>query len=175
MILNCTKTLNSICGWLKQSFQIPSWKQVTESRRKSNVQPHSFFHHSVHHNSAKFKSSTGIFFFLLLPFGFSPQAAAESVKQPQNQDAAQAAEPNKSASPSSQQAQGSTNNEPTKSDDGSANKDATEFLDLSDFPDLELLEFLGSWETESGEWIDPNLFLEEEMQQLLESAEQTEN
>ena len=28
--------------------------------------------------------------------------------------------------------------------------------------DLELLEFLGEWETDEGEWIDPNQFEEEE-------------
>ena len=30
--------------------------------------------------------------------------------------------------------------------------------DAVSFPDMALLEFLGSWETEKGEWIDPMLF-----------------
>ena len=30
----------------------------------------------------------------------------------------------------------------------------------ADVPDLELLEFLGEWETEDGEWIDPTSFEE---------------
>lgn len=28
-------------------------------------------------------------------------------------------------------------------------------------PDIELLEFLGSWETTSGEWVDPTLWIDE--------------
>ncbi|MFQ5935048.1 MAG: hypothetical protein ACE5LB_01380 [Acidiferrobacterales bacterium] len=29
-------------------------------------------------------------------------------------------------------------------------------------PDLELLEFLGTWETSTGEWLDPTSFSDEE-------------
>jgi hypothetical protein len=28
-------------------------------------------------------------------------------------------------------------------------------------PDIELLEFLGSWETASGEWLDPTVFADD--------------
>lgn len=28
-------------------------------------------------------------------------------------------------------------------------------------PDLELLEFLGSWETDDGEWVDPSVWVDE--------------
>jgi hypothetical protein len=38
------------------------------------------------------------------------------------------------------------------------NREATEEMEM---PSLELLEFLGDWETEDGEWIDP-----EELEQI---------
>lgn len=28
-------------------------------------------------------------------------------------------------------------------------------------PEIELLEFLGSWETDSGEWVDPTVWVDE--------------
>lgn len=37
-------------------------------------------------------------------------------------------------------------------------------------PDLELLEFLGSFETDEGEWIPPENFLTEDFQELLNLA-----
>jgi hypothetical protein len=37
-------------------------------------------------------------------------------------------------------------------------------------PDLEFLEFLGQFETESGEWIDPESLLAEEFTELLEAT-----
>ncbi len=41
-------------------------------------------------------------------------------------------------------------------------------------PNLELLEFLGSFATDEGEWLDPNSLLEDEFSSLLGSiAEQT--
>jgi hypothetical protein len=36
-------------------------------------------------------------------------------------------------------------------------------------PNLELLEFLGSFATDEGEWIDPNSLLEEEFSSLIDS------
>jgi len=38
------------------------------------------------------------------------------------------------------------------------------------FPDLELLEFLGSFSTDTGEFIDPSVLLENEFGQLLDLA-----
>lgn len=38
-------------------------------------------------------------------------------------------------------------------------------------PNLELLEFLGSFETNSGEWVDPIQFLEPEVGQFLDRTE----
>lgn len=39
---------------------------------------------------------------------------------------------------------------------------ASEILEIhekdTDMPSMELLEFLGSWETDDGEWVDPMLF-----------------
>lgn len=58
-------------------------------------------------------------------------------------------------------------NSDSSSDVGSENNTGSS----AELPDLEFLEFLGSWETDSGEWVDPTLFLEEEMQELLESAQ----
>ncbi len=40
--------------------------------------------------------------------------------------------------------------------------------DVGESPSLELLEFLGNWETEDGEWLDPIQLLEE-----LEAESQT--
>lgn len=40
----------------------------------------------------------------------------------------------------------------------------------SALPDLEFLEFLGQFETDSGQWIDPNSLLSEEFGELLDAA-----
>ena len=42
-------------------------------------------------------------------------------------------------------------------------------------PDLELLEFLGSFQTEDGEYIDPSLMLDDEFQNLLDLAARMDN
>lgn len=39
-----------------------------------------------------------------------------------------------------------------------------------DAPDLEFLEFLGQFETDAGEWIDPDSLLTEEFTELLEAS-----
>ena len=41
----------------------------------------------------------------------------------------------------------------------------------AELPELELLEFLGRYETDSGEWMDPTEFLTDEFEQLLTDAE----
>ena len=40
-----------------------------------------------------------------------------------------------------------------------------------DGPSLQLLEFLGEWETESGEWVDPELFNEDYLDGLLTTTD----
>lgn len=40
-----------------------------------------------------------------------------------------------------------------------------------DMPSLEFLEFLGSFETDSGDWINPGELMQPDFEQLLESAE----
>lgn len=42
--------------------------------------------------------------------------------------------------------------------------------DLTQKPDLEFLEFLGSFETKSGEWIDPTELMQPEFLELLNSV-----
>jgi hypothetical protein len=44
-----------------------------------------------------------------------------------------------------------------------------ETLTAQDLPDLELLQFLGEFETDEGEWIEPELLLESEFSQLLDA------
>lgn len=44
----------------------------------------------------------------------------------------------------------------------------------ADVPPLELLEFLGQWETDDGEWIDPQELEDPELVNLLEAALATE-
>jgi hypothetical protein len=51
--------------------------------------------------------------------------------------------------------------------EGQSNKEA--------MPSMEFLEFLGEWETEEGEWIDPVEFENEEFGKLIETAIETEN
>lgn len=57
-----------------------------------------------------------------------------------------------------------------------AQSNPAEQIQVDELPDLELLEFLGKWETDEGEWIDPNLLIEAEIESLLgptaESGEQ---
>jgi hypothetical protein len=43
----------------------------------------------------------------------------------------------------------------------------------TEFPDLELLEFLGQFATDDGNWLEPNSLLSDEFGQLLDAA--TEN
>ena len=40
----------------------------------------------------------------------------------------------------------------------------------SELPDLTLLEFIGRWETDEGEWINPVDFIDGDFAQLIESA-----
>jgi len=42
--------------------------------------------------------------------------------------------------------------------------------DDAGMPDIELLEFLGSFSTEEGEWIDPQSLLEEDLSMLIDMA-----
>ena len=42
--------------------------------------------------------------------------------------------------------------------------------DEQDLPDLEFLEFLGSFETDEGEWIDPGSLLSDEFNELLDAT-----
>ena len=37
------------------------------------------------------------------------------------------------------------------------------------FPSLDFLEFIGEWETEQGEWIDPEILEINELEQLVET------
>lgn len=41
-------------------------------------------------------------------------------------------------------------------------------------PDLEFLEFLGQFETDAGEWIDPDSLLTEEFTELLEASNESD-
>jgi hypothetical protein len=45
---------------------------------------------------------------------------------------------------------------------------------IEDRPDIGFLEFLGEWETDSGEWIDPNQ-LEEKMAPEKENGQENES
>jgi len=53
---------------------------------------------------------------------------------------------------------------------GSAAENQQSVDDL-DLPSLEMLEFLGSFETDSGEWINPGELMQPEFEQLLDSIE----
>ncbi len=44
-----------------------------------------------------------------------------------------------------------------------------------DIPTMEFLEFLGEWETEEGEWIDPIVLENEEFGKLIETAIESDN
>ena len=47
---------------------------------------------------------------------------------------------------------------------------AAENEQSEDAPDLEFLEFLGQFETDAGEWIDPDSLLTEEFTELLNAS-----
>lgn len=49
-----------------------------------------------------------------------------------------------------------------------SNSFAAEDAASDDMPDLEFLEFLGQFETDAGEWIDPDSLQTEELSELLE-------
>ena len=51
-----------------------------------------------------------------------------------------------------------------------SNTYAAEIEQSEDAPDLEFLEFLGQFETDAGEWIDPDSLLTEEFTELLETS-----
>lgn len=51
-----------------------------------------------------------------------------------------------------------------------SNTIAAENEQSEDAPDLEFLEFLGQFETDAGEWIDPDSLLTEEFTELLEAS-----
>lgn len=51
-----------------------------------------------------------------------------------------------------------------------SNTYAAENEQSEDVPDLEFLEFLGQFETDAGEWIDPDSLLTEEFSELLEAS-----
>lgn len=40
----------------------------------------------------------------------------------------------------------------------------------STMPSMDFLEFLGEWETEQGEWIDPEILEDNEIEKLIEEA-----
>lgn len=47
---------------------------------------------------------------------------------------------------------------------------AEEESDEIEFPDLEMLEFLGQFATDNGDWVDPDSLLSDEFGQLLDAA-----
>lgn len=51
-----------------------------------------------------------------------------------------------------------------------SNTYAAENEQSEDVPDLEFLEFLGQFETDAGEWIDPDSLLTEAFTELLEAS-----
>ena len=63
-------------------------------------------------------------------------------------------------------AQTNANTGPVISTEPVANEVEQEMLE----PSIELLEFLGQWVTDEGQWIDPNDLASEEFAQLLEAA-----
>jgi len=56
-----------------------------------------------------------------------------------------------------------------------SNTVAAENEQSEDVPDLEFLEFLGQFETDSGEWIDPDSLLTEEFTDLLEASTEADS
>lgn len=55
-----------------------------------------------------------------------------------------------------------------------SNSHAAENEPIESAPDLEFLEFLGQFETDAGEWIDPDSLLTEEFSGLLEASTEAE-
>ena len=51
-----------------------------------------------------------------------------------------------------------------------SNTHAAENEQIEDVPDLEFLEFLGQFETDAGEWIDPDSLLTEGFTELLDAS-----
>tara|TARA_B110000444_G_C18612330_1_gene488234 strand:- start:175 stop:417 length:243 start_codon:yes stop_codon:yes gene_type:complete len=51
-----------------------------------------------------------------------------------------------------------------------SNTVAAENEQSEDAPDLEFLEFLGQFETDAGEWIDPDSLITKEFTELLEAS-----
>jgi len=47
---------------------------------------------------------------------------------------------------------------------------ADEQIDSETIPSIDFLEFIGEWETEQGEWIDPLELENEEMGKLIEAT-----
>jgi hypothetical protein len=47
---------------------------------------------------------------------------------------------------------------------------ATTAAEMTALPELQLLEFIGQWETDQGEWLSPEQLMNGEFGQLLESA-----
>ena len=47
---------------------------------------------------------------------------------------------------------------------------AEELMDSETMPSMDFLEFLGEWETEQGEWIDPLELEDEEIGKLIETT-----
>lgn len=56
-----------------------------------------------------------------------------------------------------------------------SNTVAAENEQSEDAPDLEFLEFLGQFETDAGEWIDPDSLLTEGFTELLEASTDTDS
>ena len=52
---------------------------------------------------------------------------------------------------------------------------AEEHKNKETMPSIEFLEFLGEWETEEGEWIDPIEYENEELGKLIEAAIETDD
>lgn len=44
-----------------------------------------------------------------------------------------------------------------------------------DVPSIDLLLFLGEWETDNGAWIDPNEFEDDSFEQLIETSGEAKN
>lgn len=47
--------------------------------------------------------------------------------------------------------------------------------EAAQIPNIQLLEFLGQFETETGQWMDPESLISDEFELFLEAAEQSEN
>ena len=47
---------------------------------------------------------------------------------------------------------------------------AEERINIEEIPSMDFLEFLGEWETEQGEWIDPVALEDEEIGKLIETT-----